>query len=114
MTAVPFFAYETGIFWAGDTAEAWQALGVNLLGALTITAWSAIWCIIIFFPLNYFELYRIDRETEFRGNDEIKHGESAYPAEAWVEMQYRGDDGADENNLPGIVDIHRMIDRYLC
>ena len=32
---------------------------------------------------------RIDRETEFKGNDQIKHGESAYPRDAWVEMQYQ-------------------------
>ena len=31
---------------------------------------------------------RIDEETEYSGNDIPKHGESAYPADAWVEMQY--------------------------
>ena len=30
----------------------------------------------------------MDKETEYSGNDIPKHGESAYPADAWVEMQY--------------------------
>ena len=34
-------------------------------------------------------LLRVDPETEESGNDIPKHGESAYPADAWVEMQYR-------------------------
>ena len=38
--------------------------------------------------MKYIKLLRIDRETEFRGNDQIKHGESAYPRDAWVELQY--------------------------
>eukprot|EP00095_Tigriopus_kingsejongensis_P003363 maker-scaffold557_size137338-snap-gene-0.13 protein:Tk03363 transcript:maker-scaffold557_size137338-snap-gene-0.13-mRNA-1 annotation:"predicted protein" len=85
---MPFFAYETGIFWAGDTEEAWKALGINLIGAVAIMAWSATWSFLIFYPLKYFKMLRIDRETEFRGNDLVKHGESAYPADAWVELQY--------------------------
>ena len=99
---VPFFAYETGILWAGDTAEAWQTLGVNLLGAAAIIAWSALWSVVIFFPLSFFDMLRIDRETEFRGNDLIKHGEAAYPADAWVELQ-DNKDGADANNGPSVM-----------
>ena len=34
-------------------------------------------------------LLRVDLETEESGNDMPKHGESAYPADAWVEMQYK-------------------------
>ena len=30
----------------------------------------------------------MDRETEFRGVDIIKHGEAAYPVTAWREIQY--------------------------
>ena len=34
------------------------------------------------------QLLRIHRDVEFTGNDLPKHGEAAYPADAWVEMQY--------------------------
>lgn len=84
----PIFAYETGILWEGDTYEAWRGLGINIVGALAIAAWSTFWSLAIFGPLKYFGMLRIDRETEFKGNDMLKHGESAYPAESWVEHQY--------------------------
>merc|ERR1712080_647097 len=31
---------------------------------------------------------RVSTEGEFKGMDIVKHGESAYPAQAWVEFQY--------------------------
>ena len=43
----------------------------------------------MFGGLRLIKKLRIDRETEFKGNDQIKHGESAYPRDAWVEMQYQ-------------------------
>ncbi len=70
-------------------------LGVNILGAFVIVCWSTFWSLLIFRPMEYFGMYRIDRETEFRGNDAVKHGEAAYPAAAWVEMQYQ-----DKESLP--------------
>lgn len=94
---VPFFSIADGgdegednggIFFYGGYSHAWKRLGVNLAGALAITAWSALWSVIIFGSLKYFKLLRIDRDTEFRGNDLVKHGESAYPVDAWVELQY--------------------------
>ena len=42
----------------------------------------------MFGGLSLIKKLRIDRETEFKGNDLIKHGEAAYPRDAWVEMQY--------------------------
>ena len=44
--------------------------------------------LLIFVPLKMMNLLRIDKQAEFRGQDNTKHGEAAYPAEAWVEMQY--------------------------
>ncbi len=55
---------------------------------LAIGAWAGFWSLLTFYPLARFKLLRIDRETEFRGCDLVKHGESAYPAESWVELQY--------------------------
>jgi Amt family ammonium transporter len=83
-----FFAQGEGIFWKGDTAEAWTQLGVNVGCGLVVVAWTCFWCILIFGSLNFFNMLRIDRDTEVKGVDLIKHGESAYPALAWVEAQY--------------------------
>ena len=37
-------------------------------------------------------MLRVTLEYEFKGMDLLKHGESAYPADAWVEQQYMEDD----------------------
>jgi len=62
-------------------------LSVNIIGAIAIIVWSTVLSLLIFAPLKYLGKYRIDRETEFKGNDSVKHGESAYPRDAWVELQ---------------------------
>ena len=85
---VPIFHYGEGIFWMGNTAAPWKQLGINILGTLAIFVWSAILSIALFGILKWFKLLRIDRDTEFRGCDLVKHGEHAYPADAWVELQY--------------------------
>jgi len=83
--AQPFFAFGKGIFW---TSAGWQGLGVNIAGLLAIFAWSGFWSMVIFGGLKVLNILRIDRDTEFRGNDTVKHGEAAYPVDAWVELQY--------------------------
>ena len=85
---MPFFAHRDGIFWIGDQPDPWIQLGVNIAGLLAIIIWAAAHSILIFGSLYYFNLLRIDRETEFRGCDIAKHGESAYPVTAWKEIQY--------------------------
>lgn len=86
--AVPFFEFGEGVFWKGDEAAPWKKLGINFLGGLAIVVWSAVWSVIIFGVLKALKMLRIDRDTEFQGMDSVKHGEPAYPAEAWVELQY--------------------------
>merc|ERR1712223_147929 len=65
-----------------------EALGWNIAGLVAIIAWAGFWSVLMFGGLSLIKKLRIDRETEFKGNDLIKHGESAYPRDAWVEMQY--------------------------
>ena len=97
----PLFKSQTGIFWIGsyseddikeligeDVVSPWVILGSNLLGLVAIIAWSVFWSGLIFGSLYAFNWLRIDRETEFKGNDMVKHGESAYPASSWTEVQY--------------------------
>ena len=94
---VPFFSTldggaegeeQGGIFYYGGYSHAWNRFGVNIAGSLAIIVWSLLWSVLIFGSLKYFNLLRIDRDTEFKGNDLVKHGESAYPVDAWVELQY--------------------------
>merc|ERR1719384_814152 len=94
----PIFAYQKGIFW---TSKAWKILGVNCLGILAIIGWCGGCSLVIFGGLRKAGFLRVDKETEYSGNDIPKHGESAYPADAWVEMQYnRGESG---ENTPAVM-----------
>jgi len=62
--------------------------------------WSGFWSIAIFGILKAAKLLRIDRDIEFQGMDAVKHGEPAYPAEAWVELQYAKKNSKDNRNAP--------------
>merc|ERR1712122_70767 len=94
----PFFMFEKGIFWVGNTKAPWEVLGANIAGMVVISLWSGFWSLSIFGSLKYFDVLRIDRDTEFRGNDMVKHGESAYPVDAWVELQYEKKSRKISNN----------------
>ena len=43
------------------------------------------------------------------GMDLLKHGESAYPADAWVEQQYMKEDAIDVSYFPRFFDIKLAI-----
>ena len=73
-----------GIFFYGGYSYAWKRLIVNVIGVLSITAWSILWSFLIFGCLKMAKLLRIDEETEFFGIDVAKHGEASYPMDAWV------------------------------
>ena len=103
---LPFFAYGDGIFWIGDQPDPWIQLGVNLVSLLAIILWAGAHSIVIFGSLYYFELLRIDKETEYRGCDIIKHGEAAYPVSAWKETQY--DVSTSKKNLPSFMAHNSM------
>merc|ERR1712079_923164 len=52
-----------------------------------------------FYILKKVKMLRVEAAHEFKGMDMLKHGESAYPADAWVEQQYMKEDalsGGDE------------------
>ena len=56
---------------------------MNFAGLIVITLWTGVLCSLMFFLLNYFHLFRVDRDTEIVGNDIVKHGEPAYPVSAY-------------------------------
>ena len=81
--AVAFFAEGEGIFYKGDTSEAWQRFGIQLIGILAITAWTLVWSVALFGALRYLNLLRVPLDIELQGVDVYKHGEVAYPEGAW-------------------------------
>ena len=62
--------------------------------------WSAFWGFCVFYPLHLAQLLRTSPLTEFKGTDHADHGETAYPADAWVEIQYRTKD------VPSVMEGH--------
>jgi len=103
--AVPFFKQAEGILWMGHTTESWDLLGYNLAGLLAIIAWSGFWSTFIFGGLQYFNNLRVGEQTEIKGNDLTKHGEAAYPKDAWVEEQYRRNSTLPPNMIDMKMDL---------
>jgi len=64
----------------------------QLVGILVITGWATGCSTVMFGVLKMFNVLRVPRETEIQGMDVIKHGEAAYPAQAWKERQYKEED----------------------
>lgn len=83
---------------AAERSEAASDLGWNILGIIVIIVWTGSLTFIMFYLLNMFDMLRVESGFEFEGMDMHKHGESAYPADAWVEEQYRNHDIASTNN----------------
>merc|ERR1719233_2308912 len=105
--SVPWFMYvglevgERGIFWDGNSSTPWLVLGYNIAGSICIMLWSVFWSLLLFGSLYYFKILRVSTDDEFKGMDLIKHGESAYPAGAWVEYQYaKGANNGTAHGMP--------------
>ena len=62
-----------GIFWDAHSSIPLLVLGYNLVGAFSIIFWSAFWSALVFGALNYFQLWRVSPEGDFKGMDLIKH-----------------------------------------
>jgi len=84
----PLVISEGGVFNAENEVTAMHQMWSQLVGILVITAWSGTLSALIFYVLKLNNLLRVPRETELAGLDILKHGEAAYPAEAWREIQY--------------------------
>ena len=95
--AAPFVIGAGGVFDADNEVIAMHRIWSQVVGLLVITAWSGGVSALIFYILKLNNKLRLPEEIEIRGADIIKHGESAYPAEAWREVQY---DNGEQNILP--------------
>ena len=87
MLAAPFVIGAGGVFDAGTSVTAMHQIWSQLVGLLVITAWAASLSSLIFFTLNLNNKLRLPREVELAGCDVIKHGEAAYPAEAYTQAE---------------------------
>ena len=84
----PLVISKGGVFDAENGVTAMHQVWSQLVGILVITAWSAIVSSVMFYILKLNKKLRVSREMELQGLDQVKHGEAAYPAEAWKEVQY--------------------------
>ncbi|KAH9518759.1 ammonium transporter Amt1 [Bulinus truncatus] len=80
--SVAFVKYPTGILMAWDRRSgamfAWQ-----LAGICSYFIWTAGMMSLLYLTLKYFGLFRVLPEIEMKGLDIPKHGEPAYPLEAY-------------------------------
>ncbi|CAG0890717.1 unnamed protein product [Darwinula stevensoni] len=81
IVAVAFFM-EGGIVFDPSRNSA-TVLGWNLVGAASISGWSASLCLVLFGILKKLGILRVSREMEIQGMDLMKHNEPAYPSTAW-------------------------------
>ncbi|ESO95416.1 hypothetical protein LOTGIDRAFT_188698, partial [Lottia gigantea] len=80
--AVAFLHKERGIIFNFDN-ESGLLLGYQLAGLLSIGVWTAVTCTIMFGGLKLAKIFRVSSELEAKGLDIPKHGEPAYPTEAY-------------------------------
>ena len=92
LLSVPWFMYvnledgQRGIFWDGDQSHPWWVLAYHLVAAATISLWAILWSVQLFGLLTLAKIFRVKEDQEREGMDVTKHGESAYPATAWLEQ----------------------------
>lgn len=55
---------------------------------MSLIAWGTAFCLVLFGALKWLKILRVDPSVEASGLDASRHGEPAYPADAWEEQQY--------------------------
>lgn len=80
-----------------------KVLGINLLGALAITAWAVLWCLPLLVILKKIGVLRVTVEMEWSGMDLAEHNDLAY-SDGWLAD---GQDGSNKMNgsLPSGLDV---------
>ncbi|XP_011442564.3 putative ammonium transporter 1 [Magallana gigas] len=80
--SVGLLSRDVGILYKWN-AEAALTLVWQITSLVAIIAWTGALCFVMFFLLKKFNLLRVSFEWEVKGLDIPKHGEPAYPAEAY-------------------------------
>ncbi|CBY34093.1 unnamed protein product [Oikopleura dioica] len=84
--ATPVFMNGDGFF-SCDHFE-YKVFAWNLVGFIAITLWAGGLSFITFFVLKKLKILRVSRDAEKEGLDIGKHGEPAYPKEAYVNSEF--------------------------
>ncbi len=77
--ALGLFHTEQGILYAADQAAAWQFLGAQTLGILSVFIWCMATGFLMFKTIKATMGLRVSPEEELEGLDYGEHGASAYP-----------------------------------
>uniref|UniRef100_A0A2C9L493 Ammonium transporter n=1 Tax=Biomphalaria glabrata TaxID=6526 RepID=A0A2C9L493_BIOGL len=85
--SVAFVKYPTGILMAWDKRSGYM-LAWQLAGICSYFIWTAGMMSLLYLTLRYFGLFRVPPEIEMKGLDIPKHGEPAYPLEAYGHGYY--------------------------
>ena len=92
LLSVPWFMYtgleagSRGVFWDGHLAHPWLVLAHQIAGALAIVSWAIFWSTLVFGLMHVCKVLRVSSSVEMNGMDVLKHGEAAYPANAWLDV----------------------------
>ncbi|KAL4224872.1 ammonium transmembrane transporter [Mactra antiquata] len=90
VVAAPLLSFENGVFYKWSKGSV-LFLGWQLAGLVSIFLWALGLSLIVFGSLKKAGILRVSEEYELKGLDLPKHGEAAYPAEAyghgWGEYQ---------------------------
>ena len=84
----------------------------QFLGIFTIILWAGGIAFIIFYILKSRDLLRLPLAVETAGCDVLKHGEPAYPSEAWQEFQYQTSGGLPPNMMGSGVDLTSDVQTF--
>ncbi|XP_055899273.1 putative ammonium transporter 1 isoform X2 [Biomphalaria glabrata] len=80
--SVALFKYDTGIVFSWNK-HAGAILAWQLTGVLSIIAWTGTLSILLFGSLRLMRIFRVSEDVEKKGLDITRHGQHAYPAEAY-------------------------------
>lgn len=75
---IPFLAAVGPMAPGLDGVSVGEAFGVQLLGVVSVCAWSVIGTVVILFAVKIFTPLRVDEAAEEVGLDQASHGETAY------------------------------------
>ena len=84
----------------------------QFMGVLAIILWAGGIAFIIFYILKTRNLLRLPLAVETAGCDVLKHGEPAYPSEAWQEFQYQTSGGLPPNMMGSGVDLSSDVQTF--
>ena len=90
---------QAGIFYGGNGKQ----LGWQIAGILAYFSWTMATCTLMFWVMNYFEIFRVSEEVERMGMDLHHHGGAAYVRGSVVPS-------TKSHLLSGITDVEKGVD----